>query len=291
MNIPAVYRNPRVRRSFKRMLIFIAIALLGWLLFVWFVQRLLLFPTWVIQPAQSVTAPEGAQVIWIEPNGKDAGLKVEAWLLMGNGVSAENPGPLVFYAHGNAELIDYWADEMQMYVQQGVSVLLVEYRGYGRSGGSPSQQSIVSDYTKFYDQMTKRPEIDPARIIYHGRSLGGGILGALAADRPPAALILESTFTNVAPLARRFTLPGFLVRDPMNTRNTLASYQGPVLIMHGNLDEVIPVSHAHANHKASPQSQLIIEPNMTHNNRPPDIEIYWRNIFTFLREAGVLGAK
>ena len=83
MATPAFYRNPRVRRSFKRMLIFIAIVLVGWLLFAWFIQRLLLFPTWVIQPAHSVKPPGGVEVMWLEPEGKDAGVKVEAWLIPG----------------------------------------------------------------------------------------------------------------------------------------------------------------------------------------------------------------
>lgn len=269
------------------MLILLAIALVGWFLVVWFVQRSMLFPTWAIAPARTATPPD-AHVIWLEPNGKDAGIKVEAWLFTGQGVTKDHPGPLVLYAHGNAELIDYWADDMQQYVAQGVNVLLIEYRGYGRSNGKPSQQNIVSDYIEILDEVVTRDEVDPARVIYHGRSLGGGILGALTAKRPPAALILESTFTNVAPLARQFALPSFMVRDPMNTRQTLTHYQGPVLIMHGAQDEVIPVSHAYANHKASPQSELIIDPDMTHNALPPSLEIYWGNIFAFLRKTKVI---
>lgn len=287
MHIRALYRSRRL----KRMLIILGIILVSWFLFLWFIQRLMLFPVWMIPPAKNTPAPANAKVMWLEPEGASAGTKVEAWLFTGDGVTAEHPGPLVIYAHGNAELIDFWSGELNRYLHRGVSVLMIEYRGYGRSTGSPSQANIVADYTAMYDKAIALPEVDDKRVIFHGRSLGGGILGALTADRPPAALILESTFTGVAPMALRYTLPWFLVRDPLDTRQTLRQFKGPVLIIHGERDEVIPVRHARNNHQACPQSQLFIDEHMSHNSGPTSNKKYWQAIFDFLDKADVVEKK
>src|SRR5690606_26574574 len=112
------------------------------------------------------------------------------------------------------------------------------YRGYGRSDGTPTQDGITRDFIAFYDLIAQRPDVDPIRIVFHGRSLGGGAVAALAQHRTPRAMVLESTFTGVPAMAKRFLVPPFLVRDKFDTMGTLRHYEGPSLILHGEHDEV-----------------------------------------------------
>src|SRR5690606_34255575 len=100
--------------------------------------------------------------------------RVEAWLLPGDGVSAERPGPAVVFAHGNAELIDHWPGALARYRRLGVSVVLPEYRGYGRSAGRPSESAIRDDLRALHARLSSHPMVDVTRLVYHGRSLGGG---------------------------------------------------------------------------------------------------------------------
>ena len=98
-----------------------------------------------------------------------------------------------------------------IWVNIWVRVLLPEYRGYGRSAGSPSQRAITEDLIAFYDLLARRPEVDAQRVVFHGRSLGGGAVCDLARHRKPAAVILMSTFTSMKRMAPRYLVPGFMV--------------------------------------------------------------------------------
>ena len=87
--------------------------------------------------------------------------------------------------------------------------------------------------------------MDPERVVVWGRSIGGGVASDLAVSRPVKALILQSTFSSMATLARRsFGAPGFLLRDRYDVARAVAEFEGPVLLMHGARDEVIPYLHA-----------------------------------------------
>lgn len=283
---PVTGAVPPARRSrlLRRLMIYVLAAIVLWVLVVWFVQRTILFPTRFIPASLHVKPGEGVEVIHLTPADLAPGT-VESWFIPGRGVTA--PGPAVMYAHGNGELIDLWEHDLTGYTDLGVSVMLVEYRGYGRSAGTPTQAGITRDFTAFYDLLAKRPDVDPNRIVLHGRSLGGGAMASLVKERPAAAMVLESTFTDVAAMARRFFVPAVLVRDRFDVRDTLKSYPGPVLIIHGTHDEVIPVAHAHRNAEAAKDARLVVYDGMTHNEPPPSRD-YWRDVAAFLREEGIV---
>jgi fermentation-respiration switch protein FrsA (DUF1100 family) len=107
---------------------------------------------------------------------------------------------------------------------------------------------------------------------------------ALARERPLAALVLESTFTSVRSMARALGLPAFLVRDPFDNLETLGAFAGPVLIVHGEHDEMIPVAHARALHQAAKRSRLQLEPGCGHNDCPRP----WGALREFLVEQALL---
>ncbi len=254
----------------------------GWCAALWTLQERLIFPGyWMRSERGPLARPRDAEVLQVGPG------RVEAWLLPGRGVSPATPGPLVIFAHGNGELIDDWPWNLQPYRDAGISVLLVEYRGYGRSPGTPGQHRIVEDFVAAYDVAAARPEIDPARIVLHGRSIGGGVVAQLAARRPCAALILESTFTSLAAMARGYLVPTALLRHPFRTDRVLAGLDVPVLILHGTRDEIIPVRHARRL-AAIARNARLVELNAGHNDFPQDEAAYWRAIMGFLRDSQII---
>jgi fermentation-respiration switch protein FrsA (DUF1100 family) len=184
-------------------------------------------------------------------------------------------------------LIDYWPQELKTFTQMGIALLLVEYPGYGRSAGSPSQESISEAFLTAYDVLTARKDIDASRIVLFGRSLGGGAVCALAAERPTGALILMSTFTSVRSFAVRYLVPKFLVRDPFDNLATVRSYERPILILHGKHDTIIPFSHSTILHKASANSKFIAY-DAGHNDCPPNWPVFWQDVESFLRKADII---
>ncbi len=247
-------------------------------------QRRILFPRHAAQPlpfaGQGIA---GLERIWLDTEEG----RVEAWLIPGDGVSAERPGPAVVFTHGNAELIDYWPEELAGYRKLGATLLLAEYRGYGRSAGSPSQEKITADLVRFFDLLAERPEVDADRIVLHGRSLGGGAACALAAERKPRALILQSTFTSITAMAKKFLVPAFLVRDSFDSLTVVSHIDVPVLVIHGRRDEVVPFAHGKRLAEAAREG-LLIAYDCDHNSCPPDATRYWKDVADFLRRAGVI---
>lgn len=236
-----------VRRALWRITRIVLVVVIAHHGIVYAVQRHLLFPgTWM--PLPETTAPAGVERISI---ATDAGTAF-AYLKQANAATAQKPAPLIVYAHGNAErAVDFpWWTEPYTYA--GFHVLIIEYRGFGGSDGSPSEAGIVGDALGLIELAVARPDVDAERVVYHGRSLGGGVVAILAAHRRPSGLILESSFSSVASMARDMLAPGYLMRDPFDTARVLGeSYDGPTLILHGDADDVIPVQEARRNFAAA----------------------------------------
>jgi uncharacterized protein len=271
---PAFFR----RRGFiVTAVLVIAFALLA----LWLVreaQERLAFPrasSYALKP--QVRLAVGGEQIWLE-----AGAKVEAWLLPARGTGRM---PLAIHAHGNGEAIDTWAESVAPLRDAGMAVLLVEYPGYGRSGGQPTEDAIVAAFVAAYDRAVADPRIDATRIVGYGRSMGGGAIAQLAARRPLAALVLESTFTSLRDMIAAAGLPDWLIRYRLDSRAVLAKFSKPVLLIHGTQDGSIPVSHAHALRAAAPQARLELLA-CGHNDCPPQ----WELVLSFLRENGVFSA-
>lgn len=217
----------------------------------------------------------GGESVWLDVDGK----RVEAWFLPAR---HNEPAPLIMNTHGNGELIDQWAERVTPLRDAGYGVLLVEYPGYGRSEGKASDKSITNTMLAAYDWALKNPRVDPARIVAHGRSMGGGAVGALAKHRPVAALVLESTYTSLAAMMRAAGVPDFMVTNRLDTMEALKTYSGPVLVLHGDGDTVIPVGHGRALASASKRARLEIQ-HCGHNDCPPQ----WDLLLGFLVQNGV----
>ena len=247
-----------------------------------FAQRQVLFPRYMIPtPMMPDLKAMGIEALWLETSFG----RVEAWYLPP--LPDQKPAPAVIFGHGNGELIDYWPNELGRFASLGVGLLLVEYPGYGRSAGAPSQESIAETFTLAYDLLAARSDVDSARIVLFGRSLGGGAVCDLALRRPAAALILMSAFKSVKAFTVRYLAPAFLIRDPFDNLEAVRHYPGPVLVIHGDADEVVPFSHGQALHAAARNGKMIVY-SAGHNDCPPDWAIFWRDVEDFLKAKGIL---
>ncbi len=248
------------------------------LLFVF--QRQMLFPRYMA--ATLANMPEKfpqLERIWLQLPG----MRVEAWLLPAQ--AQGRPAPAVILTHGNAETIDFLPEEFHPFTARKVALMMVEFPGYGRSEGTPSQPTITATMQKAYDVLVARPDVDADRIILMGRSLGAGATCQLAARRPSRALILISSFESVAAFAPRYLVPPLLVKDPFDNLAVIRSYRQPVLIMHGIRDEVIPYRHGQALAAAALNiNSKLVSFESGHNDLPTHGARFWQEIDTFLRQ-------
>jgi len=217
----------------------VALAYLGYALLLFMLQRSVIYPGVALSPPRTAgSAPEGITQVWLEaPFGR-----TEAWLFE-SGDSA--PGPALVFAHGNGELIDNGRAEMEALSALGLTVLAVEYPGYGHSEGRPTRASIAKTFTLAYDWLVALPSVDADRVVLMGRSLGSGAVGDLALERPARALVFHAPFASTASMAWEvFKAPGLLVRDRFDNQRVVRRFRGPILLVHGTRDEVVPYAHS-----------------------------------------------
>ncbi len=250
-------------------------------------QRKLIFPgTDIPAPEAPDLEAMGGERWWLDT---DEG-KVEAWFVPAEGANSEQSdskqaSPTVILAHGNGELIDGWMPQVRRYTQRGINVLLPEYRGYGRSAGTPSQAKITGDFVRFYDRLVARDDVDPERIAFHGFSLGGAVLASLAHERPPAAFLLTSTFTRVADMVAGLPVPSFLITEPFDTVGLVRTLEVPVLVIHGRADPVIPFEHGQRLAEAAPKAEFVAHEGGHHGML--DQRAYWKAVEGLFERAGL----
>lgn len=256
-----------------------ALAYAGYLLLVFSIQRSIVFPgAGAGSAGDEAPPPPGVERLWLDVSFG----RVEAWLL-----DAGVGTPVALFAHGNGERIEDWKVPMELVREGGVSVLLVEYPGYGRSDGRPSREAIAEVFEAAFDHVVDRRPPD-VPIVAIGRSLGGGAVADLALGRPVDGLVLMSTLSSATEVAwRSFRVPSWLVRDRFDVRSAVAAYDGPVLLMHGIRDEVLPF--ANATRIAAVRPGLEVVPMACGHN---DCLSVWpetvEQVLTFLRAEGLL---
>lgn len=261
-----------------RLLIIVAAAYAAWCTLVAWRLHGAMFPREFAGHPQAPALPPGWTVLTHRPPN-EPGVSVEAWLCQPRGMA---PGAsCVVFFHGNAELIDHQLDHADEYARRGFAVLLIEYRGYGRSTGSPTQAAIVADSIAIIDALPDT--IDRAGLIYHGRSIGGAAAVQVARQRTSRAMILESTLISTLAFTRRLGVPDFLIASAWRTDRALPALDVPVLMLHGRHDTIIPPEHSRTLAALAPRATLI-ELDGGHNDFPQDPDAYWSAIDQFLRD-------
>ena len=250
-----------------------------------FFQTKLIFPAQMAGPPNTTLPSSTTEVVIFET---EEGTTI-GWFVPPATLSDKNPAPLAMFFHGNAELMDHQAAIIDLYQGLGIHVLMVEYRGYGHSEGTPSQKHIVADSVAVLKQVLTRDDVDADKLVLHGRSIGGGLAAQVALQVEPAALIVESTFTSVSGMAMRFGVPPFIVTSPLKSEQAFTQLGMPILIMHGKRDSIVPVSHAHALKAAANDATLVLF-DSEHNDLPSgsDVSKYRSEVYDLLERAGVL---
>jgi len=152
----------------------------------------------------------------------------------------------VLFFHGNAGNISHRLDSISIFHDLGLSVFIIDYRGYGRSEGRPSEKGTYRDALAAWNYLVDDRRLRPDEIILFGRSLGGGVAAGLAARVSPAAVILESTFTSIKELGKHYYpyLPvSWIARVRYPVDEDISSFNCPVLVIHSEQDDVVPYRH------------------------------------------------
>ncbi len=247
-------------------------ALITLLLFV-FQQRLVFFPT----HGDYATTPDFIDLSWRDVSlTTDDGVDIAAWFVDG----PTNEAPVVLFFHGNAGDMSHRLGTLGALHELGAATLMIDYRGYGRSGGSPSEDGFYRDARAAWQWLTDEADYAPGRIVLFGRSLGGPVAAWLAARTSPAGLVLESAFTSVPELAAYHYpwLPArWLARYDFDTEAALARSDCPVMIAHSPDDEIVPFRHADALADVRPGATQRVRLSGSHNDPSLELDAAWRS--------------
>jgi uncharacterized protein len=181
-----------------------------------------------------------------------------------------NPAGLILYLHGNSRSIKGWAKYAKDFYRYNYDVVLVDYRGFGKSTGKRSEYKMLSDIQFVYKQLClKYPE---EHILVYGRSMGSGFATKIASDNSPRYLILDAPYYSFKKVAERFTpfLPHrFILRFHLRTDTWIQKVKCHTYIIHGTKDWLIPISHSKKLQALNPNKiTLITIENGGHNNLP-----------------------
>ena len=177
--------------------------------------------------------------------------------------------PVVVHFHGNGEQLADLRHVVTGLRRNGLGVLAVEYPGYGLAGGSPSEESLLAAGREALAYARERLGVPPEGLVLQGQSLGTGVAARLASEGHGAALVLVSPFTSMTDLAAHLfpALPlSRLVRDRFDTRAVAPSVRIPVLIVHGDRDDLVPFSMGEELARTFPQARLMRVPGAHHND-------------------------
>lgn len=191
------------------------------------------------------------------------GIRISAWY-----IPVKNPRATILFFHGNGGNISHQMEYIKMFYSLDLSTFLIDYCGYGKSEGAPTEKGTYLDSEAAWDYLMKEKNIIPSNIVIYGNSLGGPIAARLAEKKNPAALILDSTFISIKDIAVKL-YPYLPVRKFLKFEyNTLGYLKGvvcPTLVIHSTDDDYIPFSHAEKLLDAIDGKKKLVETKGGHN--------------------------
>lgn len=190
-------------------------------------ENLIFFPDRLMPPA-----PPGVENRFFTTRD---GVRLHAWWA----ASPDATAALV-WSHGNAGNVGNRADVLLALAGRGLAVLAYDYRGYGRSEGTPDEAGVYRDAEAAYDEL-RRAGVRPERIVAFGESLGGAVSIRLATERPCAGVAVVATFTSLSDVARaHYGLVGVAARGRFESLARVARLRVPLFVAHGDRDEIVP---------------------------------------------------
>jgi fermentation-respiration switch protein FrsA (DUF1100 family) len=215
----------------------------------------------------------------------DDGVRLDAVFL-----PAKDSRVTVLFTHGNAGNLSHRLDRtIFLHARLGADVLLFDYRGYGRSEGSPDEEGTYRDARAAYRWLTEERKVAADRLVLFGESLGSAIALDLAVSRPCRALVLEAPFTSVPDMARVVFpfLPRSFVRTQYDNLDKVRRLRVPLLVLHGERDEIVPFAQGRRLFEAAPEPKRFFPiPGAGHNDTYlVGGDAYWRTVAEFLDAA------
>ena len=228
-----------------------------------FQSRLLFLPN---LPSRDIIATPQSVGLAYEPVTitTEDGVTLDAWFLPAH----QARGGLLFF-HGNAGNISHRLDSLEIFNQLRLATLIFDYRGYGKSDGSPSEEGTYRDAEAAWRYLTEERRTPAQDVVLFGRSLGAAIAVHLATRHTPGALIIESGFTSIPDLAAAvypFLPVRRLARFRYSTEVYLRSVSCPVLIVHSRDDEIIPFTHGQRLFAVANEPKQLLEIRGGHND-------------------------
>lgn len=225
---------------------------------IWFGQERLLF-----QP----TPLDLAQPLAREPDVHERFIDVPGARLSLLELRLPEPKGVVFFLHGNAGNLENWFVNADFYRRANFDLVMPDYRGYGKSSGRIASEAQLHDDVRTVWQQVA-PRYAGKRVVFFGRSLGTGLAAALAAQSPPDLTMLVSPYESMLALARTHYpwVPGALLRYPLRTDEQIGRIRGPLMLLHGEQDTLIPPEHSEALRRRAPQARLVLVPGGAHND-------------------------
>jgi len=266
-----------------RIFLLLAIAYAVVLLLAWVFQNRLAFPG----PSSPRSSPsdvgisEGETVRMVTEDD----VTLHGWFIPSN--PSESPGPWVIWFYGNMETVHDLRSTIRWLRDSSTALLIVDYRGYGASEGQATEPGLYLDAEAAWTFMTKRPDIDAARVGVYGRSLGSAVALYLATNRPVRALALDSPFSTGRDMARTHYpfVPGGLLRLELDNLSRARQLTIPLLVFHGTADIIAPIAMGEAIAAAGHAEELVRIDDAGHNDTyvlggdayRDRLHAFWRN--------------
>lgn len=231
------------------------LVVLAWIY--WHQEGLLFYP--VALPADHVFALPG--------DVREVGIEVDGARLSALHLKLPNPQGVVFFLHGNGGNLESWFTNSAFYRKANYDLLMIDYRGYGKSTGRiESQAQLQADVRKAWDWVA--PQYAGKKRVIYGRSLGSALAAGLGAEVGADLTVLVSPYCSMGELMRTHysLLPTLLLRYPLPTCDYAAGLRTPLLLVHGDADQVIPIAHSERILARAPQAQLLRIPGAGHND-------------------------
>jgi fermentation-respiration switch protein FrsA (DUF1100 family) len=196
------------------------------------------------------------------------GTKLHGWWVPG-----QEDAPTMLFFHANAGNITHRIDNLMRWQKRGLNTFILDYRGYGRSEGTPDEAGLYQDAEVAYAYVCETRGTDPKQTVLFGRSLGGAVAFYVASKLPVAGVIVESTFTSLSDLAALF-FPGMdahLLQGQYESLERAQHVTMPLLVVHGTRDDLVPVEQGKRLFAAHPgrigkQKQLYLIEDAGHND-------------------------
>ncbi|MCA9408062.1 MAG: alpha/beta hydrolase [Candidatus Omnitrophica bacterium] len=266
-----------------KMLFYLLLAIIVLIVYVRYIESVSLFHP--VRDIDSMPADFGLPFEDVFLTTQDD-IKIHGWY-----IKKDDNVPTLLFFHGNAGNIGGRLGKILHFYDMGVNVFIIDYRGFGKSEGKPTEKGIYQDAIVAYDYLKNRKDVDPKKIFVYGASLGGVVAVDLALQRPLAALIIDSSFSSAKDMAKFYYpfIPSFLVSIKMDSERKIKDISVPKLIIHSAHDETVPFALGEKLYRAAKEPKEFLMTSGSHINGHTDDEInFLRGIHNFLQKVKLI---